>query len=336
MCITSKYINPFTDYGFKKLFGEEGSKPQLISFINAFLELDNKAKIVDLEFKNLEKLGLSKRDRNTVFDIYCLDEENNHILVELQRAEQTYFKDRMIYYSSILIQEQGLKGLYYDGTALTREGNPRKVSWDYKLNAVYCIGILDFEFKESNNTDYLHYVKLKDQNNNIFYEKLNYVFVEMPKFTKRENELENYLDKWFYFLNNLESLDKIPEIFNDDKVIKNAFKKAEFINMTKEEQSTYLASLKEYRDWYAVLTTAENKGIKKGLEEAKEKIKEAQKEKEKAQKEKEEAQKREEKTLQKTKKAIIKFYKKGFSIKELAEDFDMSEDEVKEIIKEGK
>ena len=61
MCITSTYINPFTDYGFKKLFGEEGSKPQLISFINAFLELDNKAKIVDLEFKNSIPEALESR-----------------------------------------------------------------------------------------------------------------------------------------------------------------------------------------------------------------------------------------------------------------------------------
>ena len=312
MCITSRYINPFTDYGFKKLFGEEGSKPQLISFINAFLELDNKPKIIDLEFKNLEKLGLSKRDRKTIFDIYCINEEGKHILVELQRAEQTYFKDRMVYYSSILIQEQGLKGLHFDGKALNRNGDLRKVGWDYRLDEV-------------------------------FYNKLNYVFVEMPKFTKSENELNTYLDKWFYFLNNLDALEQIPEIFNDDKDIKNAFKKAEFINMTKEEQSVYLASLKEYRDWYAVLSTAEDKGYAKAkdelerikkekwkVEKEKEKV---QKEKEKAEREKEKALKREEKALQKTQKAILKFYKLGVSIKELSEDFEMSENEVKKIIK---
>jgi predicted transposase/invertase (TIGR01784 family) len=322
MCLTTKYINPFTDYGFKKLFGEESSKPQLISFINAFLELDNKAKIVDLEFENLEKLGLSKRDRKTIFDIYCIDEDNNHILVELQRAEQSYFKDRMIYYSSILIQEQGLRGLYFDGKALNIKKEPRKVTWDYKLSAVYCIGILDFEFKDNDNSNYLHNVKLKDQNNEVFYDKLNYVFVEMPKFNKKEDELVTYLDKWFYFLNNLDSLDKIPKIFNDDKVIKNAFKKAEFINMSKEEQSVYLASLKEYRDWYAVLTTAEDKGIQKGLKEAKGKIEKALKEKEKA--------------LKKIERSILIFYKKGFTIEELSEDFDLSINDINKIINENK
>ena len=295
MCITSKYINPFTDYGFKKLFGEESSKPQLISFINAFLELDNKPKIVDLKFYNLEKLGISKKDRKTVFDIYCIDEEGKHILVELQRAEQTYFKDRMIYYSSILIQEQGIKGSYFDYKNLNKKNEPKKVTWDYRLDEVYCIGILDFEFKNSSSpNDYLHYVKLKDQNNEVFYDKLNYIFVEMPKFNKKENELVTYLDKWFFFLKNLDSLEQIPKIFKGDKIIKEAFKKAEFINMSKEEQSIYLASLKEYRDWYAVLDTAEKKGIQKGLNEAKKKIEKALKKAEKAKKREEEARKREE------------------------------------------
>ena len=83
-----RYINPFTDFGFKKIFGEENSKPQLISFLNAFLELEKKDKIVDLEFKNLEKLGLNIIDRKAIFDIYCLDESGNHIIVELQKAKQ--------------------------------------------------------------------------------------------------------------------------------------------------------------------------------------------------------------------------------------------------------
>jgi predicted transposase/invertase (TIGR01784 family) len=331
MCLTSRYINPFTDYGFKKIFGEEESKPLLISFINAFLELENKAKIVDLEFKNLEKLGLSKRDRKTIFDIYCIDEDGKHILVELQRANQTYFKDRMVYYSSILIQEQGLRGSYYDGKALNRDGELRKVGWNYRLDAVYCIGILNFEFKDSKpkskkSEEYLHYINLKDQNNEIFYDKLNYVFVEMPKFTKKEDELTTYLDKWFYFLNNLDSLEQIPQIFNEDKTIINAFRKAEFVNMSKEEQSVYLASLKEYRDWYAVLETAENKGYEKAIE----KLEKIQKEKDKIQKEKDKVQKEKDKIL---KASISKFIAMNLSISEIAGILGVSEELVKDLNK---
>ncbi len=274
-----RYINPFTDFGFKKIFGEENSKPQLISFLNAFLELEKKDKIVDLEFKNLEKLGLNIIDRKAIFDIYCLDESGNHIIVELQKAKQNWFKDRMVYYSSFPIQEQGIKGAYFD----EKEGNERK-SWNFKLKAVYCVGILDFEFSNSDKLqkeptskgdlreieiikeNYLHIVKLKDQFNNVFYDKLTFAFVEMPKFNKKESELTTFLDKWFYFLKNLDSLNDIPLIYKDEKVIIDAFKKAEYLNLPKEDKDSYFQSLKVYRDLHNVIDTAESEGIKKGIE----------------------------------------------------------------------
>ncbi len=282
------FINPFTDYGFKKLFGEESSKPQLISFINAFLELEKKDKIVDLEFRNLEKLGLNITDRKLIYDIYCTDKNGNHIIVELQKAQQNYFKDRMVYYSSFLIQEQGVKGLYYDEerSGKDEDGNDKKRNWDYKLKAVYCVGILDFKLspktekeEEIIKDDYLHIVKLKDQNDKLFYDKLTYVFVEMPKFKKKENELKTYLDKWFYFLNNLDSLTQIPEIFNDDEIIVNAFKKAKYINLSPKEKEKYFNSLKAYRDIFSIIETAEQKSFEKGEEKGKieEKIETAKK-----------------------------------------------------------
>ncbi len=271
-----KYINPFTDFGFKKLFGEENSKPQLISFLNAFLELEKKDKIVEVEFKNLEKLGVNIIDRKAIFDIYCLDEKGNHIIVELQKAKQNWFKDRMVYYSSFPIQEQGIKGSYFD---LTEETN--KKTWDFKLKAVYCVGILDFEFSEPRKdftqkenlkeieiikNNYLHIVKLKDQNNNVFYDKLTFAFVEMPKFNKKEHELVTYLDKWFYFLKKLDSLESIPLIFKDEKVMVDAFKKAEYLNLQEEDKDKYFYSLKAYRDLHNVIETAGNEAFEKGME----------------------------------------------------------------------
>ena len=106
-------------------------------------------------------------------------------------------------------------------------------------------------------------------------------------------------------------------------------KKLDYLKMSEKPRKSYDRYLMDLARENNIIETADQDGYLRGLKDAQEKIKKAQKEKEEAQKEKE-------KTLQKTKKAIIKFYKKGFSIKELAEDFDMSEDEVKEIIKEGK
>ena len=60
--MTDKFINPFTNFGFKKLFGSEESKPLLISFLNDLLPINDK--IVSLEFKNIEKLGMLEEDRH--------------------------------------------------------------------------------------------------------------------------------------------------------------------------------------------------------------------------------------------------------------------------------
>ncbi len=127
----AKYINPYTDFGFKKIFGEEASKPLLIDFLNALLPEQNK--IVDLTFKNTEQLGLNDLDRKAIYDIYCENDKSEKFIVELQKAKQSAAadKDRTIYYSTFPIREQAEKG-----------------EWNYNLKAVYCIGILDFTFDD--------------------------------------------------------------------------------------------------------------------------------------------------------------------------------------------
>jgi len=165
----AKYINPFTDFGFKKIFGEEASKPLLIDFLNALLPQKNK--IALLSFKNSEQLGQCDADRKTIYDIYCETEQGEKIIVELQKAKQNYFKEKTIYYSTFPIREQAEKGV-----------------WNYNLKAVYCVGILDFTFDDYENepdkSEVVHTIKLKNQNGNIFYDKLTYIYLEMPNLGK--------------------------------------------------------------------------------------------------------------------------------------------------------
>ncbi len=85
----AKYLNLFTDFGFKKIFGEEASKPLLIDFLNALLPQTDK--IVDLTFKNNEQLGQTDLDRRAIYDIYCENEKGEKFIVELQKAKQNYF-----------------------------------------------------------------------------------------------------------------------------------------------------------------------------------------------------------------------------------------------------
>ncbi len=242
----SKYINLFTDFGFKKIFGEEASKPMLIDFLNNLLPDIN---IVNLSLKNKEMLSKTAQDRKAVYDIYCENDKGEKIIVELQKAKQNYFKDRTIYYSTFPIQEQAEKG-----------------DWDYKLKAVYCVGILDFTFEDKFNEiekEVVHTVVLKDQNNQQFYDKLKFVYLEMPNFSLTEKKLKTRLDKWLYFIKNLEKLESIPSIFKD-KIFKQAFDKAEIAKYSVQEQTDYEASLKTYRDLKGVIDTAFDEGKLEG------------------------------------------------------------------------
>jgi len=244
----SRYINPFTDFGFKKLFGEEASKPMLIDFLNALLPQSNK--IIDLNFKNTEQLGQTDTDRKAIYDIYCENESGEKFIVELQKAKQNYFKERTIYYSTFPIREQAEKG-----------------EWSYNLKAVYCIGILDFTFDDYENepekSEVVHTIKLKNQNGKTFYDKLTYIYLEMPNFNKLENGLNSRLDKWLYFIKHLEDFQAIPTIFSDE-IFMQAFEKAELAKFGQAELDSYENSLKNYRDLKGVIDSAFSDGKMEG------------------------------------------------------------------------
>ena len=245
----AKYLNPFTDFGFKKIFGEEASKPLLIDFLNALLPPHRQ--VAQLSFKNAEQLGRTDADRKAIYDIYCENERGEKFIVELQKAKQNYFKERTVFYATFPIQEQAERG-----------------GWDFNLKAVYCIGILDFRFDdyrtEAEKHEVLHTIQLKNQHGRPFYDKLTYLYLEMPNFTLAENQLQTRLDQWLYFIQHLEDFQSIPAIFNDG-VFAQAFEKAEIANFGPQEMDRYQDSLKVYRDLNNVIDTAFSEGVQEGL-----------------------------------------------------------------------
>jgi predicted transposase/invertase (TIGR01784 family) len=244
-----RYINPYTDFGFKKLFGTEMNKDLLISFLNA-LFCGTKKEITDVQYLNGEHLGDGYGDRRAVFDVYCQTEDGGRFIVEMQKAEQTYFKDRSIYYSTFAIREQAPKGK----------------QWDYHLEDVYTIGVLNFKFPngEYPADSYRHEIKLKDvEDNHIFYDKLTFVYLEMPKFNKTEDELVTMFDKWMFVLRNLGRLLDRPKALQD-RIFQKVFEQAEIARYSREERREYEASIKNYWDYYSTMKTATDKAIAKG------------------------------------------------------------------------
>ena len=243
-----RYINPYTDFGFKKLFGTEMNKDLLISFLNALFQ-GEKSEITDIQYLNGEHLGDGYGDRRAIFDVYCTSVDGSRFIVEMQKAEQEYFKDRSLYYSTAAIREQAPKG-----------------KWDYHLDEVYTIGVLNFVFAndEYPADSYRHEIKLKDvEDNHVFYDKLTFVYLEMPKFNKREDELVTMLDKWMFAIRNLAGLLDRP-LALQDRVFTKLFEQAEIAKYNPAERRMYEESRKEYWDYTSTLQTAEKKGRAEG------------------------------------------------------------------------
>ena len=243
-----RYINPYTDYGFKYLFGTEPNKEFTLALVNALLRGEEVIK--SLTLIPSEQLGDTKEDRRAVFDVYAENERGEKIIIEMQKADQQYFKDRSVYYSSFPIRSQGEKG-----------------RWRFGLKAVYTIGILDFVFDEDKDDEkyYHHVVNLMDvKKKEVFYDNLTYIYLEMPKFKKTEDELESLFDKWLYALKNLPRLLERPAALQE-RIFKKFFDVAQTANLSKEEYAKYFESEKVYYDLDGAFRTAAAKGLAKGL-----------------------------------------------------------------------
>ena len=245
-----KYINPFTDYGFKKLFGEEMNKDLLLDFLNELLK-EEQGQIVDLTYLKTEQLGVTDIDRKAIFDLYCENEKGEKFIVELQKSKQNFFKDRTVYYSTFPIREQA-----------------KRADWDYELKAVYTIAILDFVFdSDKNDPEKFRYdVKLSEiETKKVFYDKLTFIYLEMPKFNKTVDELKTRFDKWLFVIKNLNKLNRIPDKLKE-QIFEKVFETAEIARFTPDQVRSYEDSLKYYRDLKNSLDSAKEEGVIEGIE----------------------------------------------------------------------
>ena len=246
------------------------NKDLLISFLNSLF--NGQEVIRDVTYLNSENFGDGYLNRKAIFDVYCENEQGEKFIVEMQKAEQDYFKDRSIFYATFPIRERLRVGELCSGMQAPRG------DWNFQLKAVYTVGILNFVFPDDEYSEecYHHEVKLMDTEDKHrdpptmlstsqapFYDKLTFVYLEMPKFNKGEDELVTMFDKWLFVLRNLSRLLDRPAALQE-RIFTKLFEQAEIARFTPKERQDYEESIKVYRDLTNVVRTAERKGREKG------------------------------------------------------------------------
>lgn len=246
-----KFLNPFTDEGYKRLFGQEVNKELLIEFLNDLLV--GERQVEDLAFMDKEIIPGSLGGRVIIFDILCKEPDGTRFIVEMQNQYQDYFFDRGLYYLCRMINEQGKRG----------------PEWNYGIYPVYGIYFLNFRLPRLDKfrTD----IVLADRDTGKqINEKLRQVYLSLPYFTLEEEECKTDFDRWIYILKNMDTLDRMP--FEAQKaVFRKLLEVADVENMTHEERLRYDESLKNYRDYVNTIASAERISREKGLEEGLEK-----------------------------------------------------------------
>lgn len=247
-----RFINPFTDFGFKHIFGREVDKDILIEFLNDLL--DGEHTITDLRIMNNERLPETTQGRKVIFDIHAMTDNGERIIIEMQNKEQPHFKDRALYYMSRSVTEQGIQG-----------------TWDYKLAAVYGVFFLNFTLDEEGDSDrpegtFRRDIVLADKDTGrTFNTKFRQIYIELPRFDKEEEACETDFERWIYVLKHMDTLDRMP--FKARKAI---FERLERIgsmaNLTPQQRAQYEEEWKIYNDYYNTLDFAVEKGIEKGIE----------------------------------------------------------------------
>ncbi len=281
-----RFIDPLTDFGFKRIFGSEPNKDLLIAFLN---ELFKGCKVIrDLVYNQQENNGPVQYYRKTIFDLTCTGADGETFIIEVQRADQRFFTDRAVFYIASKLYEQGPKG---------------KKNWDFELKEVYLIAVMDFNFEHVRPGKYLHRVRLaEEETGKTFYNKLGFIFLELPNFNLEEEQIKTDLERWMYVLRNMAKMEKIPVILHK-RIFQKLFYIAEVANLKKEEYMLYEKALLDRWTEYAVKKTAAEK-----IKTAEEKVKTAE---EKAKAAEENAKVAEESATKAMKDGIEKGMQKG-------------------------
>ncbi len=233
------------DVAFRKIFGNKKKTICLISFLNAVLGLEGNSRVVKVSLIDPFLVPRIKGEKASIIDVRATDMRGRQFIVEMQVADKKGFGKRVQYY---VAKDYSLQLLAGD---------------DYQLlNPTYFIGILNFPFG-TNPAYYTKHLTTDQETGEHLLADMQYAFIQLTKFKKKENELVTMVDKWTYFLKNARKLKLMPNNI-DDEGLKEAYEEAEMFNWSKEMLMSYTVAGMREHDAQNELEKAKDDGIEIG------------------------------------------------------------------------
>ena len=230
------------------------NKDLLLEFLrDLFPERD----IRDIAYLKSERQNLTERERDSVFDVMCVSADGTQFVVEMQKRSQRYFRDRALYYAAHPIIEQGRKG-----------------GWNYRLNPVCVVGVLDFAMDHDYGAEaekwrdkLVHRYRLReDETGEIMNSKLEFLYLEVGAYRKEVTERSGIVEKWMYVLKNLSRLEGRPPELRE-RVFERLFEAARIAAYTREERNQYESDMMNENDYRNTIEYAREEGLAAGLAE---------------------------------------------------------------------
>lgn len=236
------FLDIRTDFAFKKVFGSEDSKDILLNFLNAVIYFDSTRKINDLVIVDPYNIPMLKGMKDTFVDVKAELDDGSRVIIEMQILNHEGFEKRVLYNAAKNYSTQLQKGEAFS-----------------LLNPMIALTLTDFVMFQDNKA-LMHCFKLLEKERFIQYnDDIELIFIELPKFTKTESELQSVQDQWLYFIKNASRLDSVPK--NLQKTLEKAFAIANEANLTREE----LELQHKKRDWIYIQKSAIELAMKQGI-----------------------------------------------------------------------
>ncbi|MBF0177695.1 MAG: Rpn family recombination-promoting nuclease/putative transposase [Magnetococcales bacterium] len=246
------FLNPKTDFAFKKIFGSEESRDVLISFLNATLSLRPPNQITEVTILDPYLAPKIKGMKETYLDVRVKDQKGWEYVIEMQVLNVAGFEKRVLYNACKAYAGQIQRGE------------------DYRLlTNVVAITITDFVMFEELPDIVNRFMLRASDNPDISLDDLELVFAELPKFIKDEDQIGSIVDKWFYFLKHAGDLQVVPKILADEPAIKKAFEIANKAGLTPEELDDQERREIFIQDQRGVALHAEQRGRQEGRQDEK-------------------------------------------------------------------